>query len=219
VDEDDLMSWPQRYFGYSGTDNHFGHWSLFFQARSGAAKYLSVWSPGSVNGWSGPLPDGPADCWVLPQWTDYPRPPLCKACGPPYIGSDSDELRRTLQARGWPMLAMWGGFELVRPARDNRATARLAGATQALVLDDTDPHRTKIIPLAPIWPGFVLDALVYAAAWLTLFALAAAVAAGRRAWRRRRGSGTSCGYDVHGAAAGACPECGAAGHVTALPPR
>jgi hypothetical protein len=67
----------------------------------------------------------------------------------------------------------------------------------------------RIIPLRPLWPGFALNTLLYAA---ILFALIRGPFIARRTLRRRRGLCVSCGYDLRGRGPdhAACPECGAA---------
>ncbi len=66
----------------------------------------------------------------------------------------------------------------------------------------------RLLPLRPIWPGFGINTLFYAAIlWPVIlgpFAL-------RRHFRRKRGLCVSCGYDLRHADHEACPECGAAG--------
>ncbi|MCZ6736067.1 MAG: hypothetical protein O7C65_09780 [Planctomycetota bacterium] len=61
------------------------------------------------------------------------------------------------------------------------------------------------LPLRPIWPGFAINTLFYAAIlWLPIrgpFAL-------RRLIRRERGLCVVCGYDLRHADHDACPECG-----------
>jgi hypothetical protein len=60
-------------------------------------------------------------------------------------------------------------------------------------------------PLAPIWPGFVVDTLFYAVfLWLLIpgpFVL-------RRSIRVNRGRCPKCGYDLRGEHAAGCPEYG-----------
>ncbi len=60
------------------------------------------------------------------------------------------------------------------------------------------------LPLRPIWPGFAVNTIFYAALlWLPFapFAL-------RRLIRQRRGLCPACGYDLRHAEHEACPECG-----------
>jgi hypothetical protein len=63
------------------------------------------------------------------------------------------------------------------------------------------------LPMRPLWPGFVLDTLFYAAIWFGLFF---GFASAKRAIRRRRGRCPMCGYDLRGAPglAAGCSECG-----------
>jgi hypothetical protein len=63
----------------------------------------------------------------------------------------------------------------------------------------------NVLPLAIIWPGFVVNTLFYATVlWLLIpgpFVL-------RRMIRRRRRRCPKCGYDLRGQLGAGCPECG-----------
>ncbi len=62
------------------------------------------------------------------------------------------------------------------------------------------------LPTIPLWPGFALNTLFYAALAWGLWQLPLAI---RRRRRRSKGLCVRCGYDLKGLAAGAvCPECG-----------
>ncbi len=61
------------------------------------------------------------------------------------------------------------------------------------------------LPLRPIWPGFAINTLFYAA---ILWPLILGPFALRRLIRRRRGLCPACGYDLRHAVHEACPECG-----------
>ena len=78
----------------------------------------------------------------------------------------------------------------------------------------------RILPLRPIWPGFVIDTPFYAAIWGAIFF---GFASAKRAIRRRRGRCPRCGYDLRGGvmsdkrlamsgetatSTAGCPECG-----------
>ncbi len=65
--------------------------------------------------------------------------------------------------------------------------------------------RGERLPQRPLWFGFVINTIFYAAVlWmLTLGAFAA-----RRFIRAKRGHCIKCGYDLRGAEHEACPECG-----------
>ena len=67
--------------------------------------------------------------------------------------------------------------------------------------------RYRVLPLRPIWLGFAINTLFYAAIlwmlWLSPFVV-------RRVVRRKRGRCINCGYDLRGTSegGGGCPECG-----------
>lgn len=61
------------------------------------------------------------------------------------------------------------------------------------------------LPVVPIWSGFIVNTLIYAAPIALLWMVPRAV---RRFLRRQRGTCTACGYDLAGLPAGSiCPEC------------
>lgn len=63
-----------------------------------------------------------------------------------------------------------------------------------------------VLPLFPIWRGYILNTLVWG---LPLFALTFIPPALRRSLRRRRGLCPACAYDLRATPAGSpCPECG-----------
>ncbi|MCH8152927.1 MAG: hypothetical protein IH830_11215 [Planctomycetes bacterium] len=61
------------------------------------------------------------------------------------------------------------------------------------------------LPLRPIWPGFAINTLFYAA---ILWPLISGPFALRHHIRRKRGLCVSCGYDLRHANHDVCPECG-----------
>ncbi len=63
----------------------------------------------------------------------------------------------------------------------------------------------RIMPLRPMWPGFALNTLIFAAAVPACLTLART---SQRVLRRLRGRCTRCGYDLRGEPGGGCPECG-----------
>ncbi len=63
-----------------------------------------------------------------------------------------------------------------------------------------------VLPTRPIWRGFALNTLLYAA---LLWPLWSAPFATRRLIRKRRGQCVRCGYDLGHAEHEVCPECGA----------
>lgn len=104
---------------------------------------------------------------------------------------------------GWPMPA-W------------RNTRVFSDATGPIALDDrgvlTTPPLDKwlgigsFLPVLPLWPGALVNTIVYAAA---VWCAWTGVPWLRTRRRRRRGACISCGYDLRGRDSGAaCPECG-----------
>ncbi len=60
-------------------------------------------------------------------------------------------------------------------------------------------------PLRPLWPGFAINTLFYAAILWCLFAAPFAL---RRRRRIKRGLCSKCAYDLRGTSSETCPECG-----------
>lgn len=111
-------------------------------------------------------------------------------------------------ACGWPMLAMHGD-------RGNLTTdsgaLREIQSRSCWIVDLTKYPRLGlarnwvIIPLHPVWPGFLVDVLFFGSlAAIPIFAVPPV----RRRNRRRRGLCEACGYGP--LVSGACAECGAA---------
>ncbi len=84
------------------------------------------------------------------------------------------------------------------------------------VLRPTSLYQLRALPLRPIWPGFAINTIFYAA---VLWRLTFGPFTARRMIRRKRGHlrlkrghCTKCGYDLRGTSGGGggggCPECG-----------
>lgn len=180
--------------------------------RTGAAFFqtCAFAGDGSVSMGLGPAqsePD-PTPEQVVPDWLCSQLIPWSPGRWPPtdpvgYVYAYVD-------ARGWPMLALWCTYDLERPTTGTIA-ARARGAI---------PLPGKIVPkgswfgggyppslpLRPRWTGLLVNSLLFGAA---LWGLNLGAGAARRALRRRRGRCTRCGYDLSGMPRGsACSECG-----------
>ncbi len=117
-------------------------------------------------------------------------------------------------ARGWPALTMWSEYEWPMSWSEYEWPASGIVVNGGLPLSSRHsvgqlyfyPPPPRALPLRPIWPGFTINTILYAAIlWLVIpgpFAL-------RRIIRRKRGLCVSCGYDIRHADHDACPECGA----------
>jgi|GEM_PF-3319102 len=61
-------------------------------------------------------------------------------------------------------------------------------------------------PFSPVFPGVIINTLLFALPWYALFF---GIGAARRWNRCRRGLCPRCAYDLAGNTTGVCPECGA----------
>jgi hypothetical protein len=71
-----------------------------------------------------------------------------------------------------------------------------------------DPYSRPfwILPYWPLWPGFAINTMFYAAILWIVFAVPGAL---RRRLRHKRGQCASCGYSLRESVSEKCPECGA----------
>jgi hypothetical protein len=165
-----------------------------------------------------PTPIGPAE--LVPRWAGFLYPESLEGANMRLIAAD---------ARGWPLVAMFSAFE-VEVGSPGDAGMRSSSGPIALgdhkrmiagcAISPADPNVTWIspyhiraIPTKPIWSGFAINTVFYAAALWLLFATPLTL---RRRRRIRRGLCPSCEYDLRGrlptdsqANGGLCPECGA----------
>jgi len=145
---------------------------------------------------------------LIPRWGRIDVPTYPPLVGPPpnlwqildvgYVIAD--------QASGWPARSLWcawGDPILVRNVRADDALKR--DAWSILVAPARTGNVGKALPLRPIWPGFAINTVFYAAVLWLLFAAPFAL----RRWRRsKRGLCPSCAYDLRATLANTCPECG-----------
>lgn len=115
---------------------------------------------------------------------------------PNMIGSDT--------AFGWPALCLWyqiGGTSVANTLtnEDLRFGWLAHGSLSSRGRDFI------ALPYNPLWPGLILNTLVYAAIWMVLLIAPSAL---RRSHRRRCGRCIRCGYDLKGNLDSGCSECG-----------
>ena len=118
---------------------------------------------------------------------------------------------------GWPLRALQGEQWLLKsedypdvPARrwffESRfaiANVRVFNSWKGMMATDN-----RLLAYLPIWPGFTVNTLFYAA---ILWVLIPGPFALRRLIRRRHGLCPNCAYDLRHAEHEACPECGVTG--------
>lgn len=128
---------------------------------------------------------------LLPAWSAFRKPP--EKPNPKWVVFED--------ARGWPMRAL------------SCQQRRFSGPSGYVVLDGLDLGRRPsfrappriALPLRPLWAGFTVNTVFYAALlWLPVGGRLAL----RRFFRRKRGLCINCGYDVRGDFVQGCPECG-----------
>ena len=134
---------------------------------------------------------------------------------------------QTTVSAGWPFYALtgeeWSVYSRETENSTSSATHRIevTSTTKPIEIGDYSVDVQVLIPFSPIWPGFVIDTLFYAAIWFGVFF---GFTSAKRAIRRKRGRCPRCGYDLRGgvsveppprpelgtkaATSPGCPECG-----------
>ncbi len=114
---------------------------------------------------------------------------------------------------GWPFFSLdgsvWWTYPISRDGVYGRSVLR-AKASVPIPFGDENPSRQ--LPCRPIWAGFAINTIFYAA---ILWLLTLGPFTARRMIRRKRGRCIKCGYDLRGTSGvncgggGVCSECGA----------
>lgn len=131
----------------------------------------------------------------VPAWSVVHQPPATLAA------HQSGMNACTEHAFGWPMHALMSeSVESFNPVGQGwqkvyaGIVVRPGGKGPDLV----------VLPLRPIWSGFLFNTVFYAALAFAILYVPGTI---RRSVRRRKGRCKACGYDLRGSG-GACPECG-----------
>jgi hypothetical protein len=111
---------------------------------------------------------------------------------------------------GWPMYAFRGQWEEWLGWGPVDQESRYVGAIAVPEWAKPEKGNRRLIefvPIRPIWPGFAINTIFYAAVLWVVFAIPGGV---KRLRRRRRGQCIHCGYDLRGQPpeSDKCPECG-----------
>lgn len=205
VDENarDASSGDARGQSYRGPDYRI--WWVARAHEAGATRWVSRWISGGDEIGSPSRPPAPSAEECVPSWAPFLLP---------RANTDLDEVEVIADARGWPWHAFGGGFEVQRIDAAWPPTYRVMRVHTGIVLSRSDlsgaldAYRTRLVPLRPLWPGFVLNAAFYTIAWATICIVALGPGTVRHALRRHRGQCLACGYDLRSIISDRCPECG-----------
>lgn len=106
-------------------------------------------------------------------------------------------------ATGWPIRAMTCGVHWEKQVMNSDI---IYAVTDGVRLPRDAKFNPRALPLRPLWPGFVVNAIVYAGAWWLLIWIACAL---RRRHRAKQHRCVDCGYARTGLPRKTnCPECG-----------
>ncbi len=109
-------------------------------------------------------------------------------------------------ASGWPMYAMsWTARHSLYVSLDRRSIRSDVIYGLEIEPPGSFGESQRALPLHPLWRGFAINTVFYAA---ILWLLTLGPSAARRTIRRRRGHCLNCGYDLRGDFSAGCPECG-----------
>ena len=120
------------------------------------------------------------------------------------VDSEPDSLvleRRWIHSYGWPARCLWSYWYKVDPGDSPPTYGSEGYIYQFGSWNDFVP---RALPTRPIWLGFILNTIFYAAIlWLPFVPFKL-----RRTIRCKRGLCIQCGYDLRGTDHNVCPECG-----------
>jgi hypothetical protein len=192
-------------YGYSGV--HDGTWSVTtYEPHTGIHKVVSdhLYLPQSrfANGYmrTSFKPQDLVPSWMpLEEW------------------DEQQSFVQVYEASGWPMKSMRGGFtfhydmDYTKPPPGNitfhpietRGGLLLPNRDRGFGMGRGDPRFRVVLPLMPLWPGFIINTLLYA---LSLWLLPAVPRAVRHRYRILRTRCPSCGYPAGEQTI--CTECG-----------
>ncbi len=146
-----------------------------------------------------------------PPWSAVRRTPVASQ------QVETSQVRPIVEcARGWPCLALLSRIDLQRNPTTREYDITKVGGGIPIETHHWPPQKPgmvwytgpipqrAILPYRPIWPGFAINTILFAAIlWLPFapFHL-------RRYVRVKRGHCIKCNYDLRGTSGGVCPECG-----------
>lgn len=150
---------------------------------------------------------------LLPDWAGLDR------AGEDLLRGPAKREERAVEARGWPMLALWGEVPVTPAVVGGRGpsgagmpavilTGGILPGTGGASAPVGSPGRPALV-VRPIWTGMLVNTLFYAVVLMMAYwALTAPLRFVREVGRMRRGCCLACGYDLGFDFVAGCPECG-----------
>ena len=167
-------------------------WQRLLDAEPGAAVLEEIGSTGITAWFQMFVPGRPSSTGSA----QAPTPGLPAAAHVVYIST------------GLPLRAFQLRYGAIETAAGTPTRTRAPGLLGGLTVPWA-PGSDRLVPIAPVWPGAVVNTFLYAA---VLGAIAWSARAGFLRFlhtrRRRRGLCPACAYDLRGLGANVCPECG-----------
>ena len=114
----------------------------------------------------------------------------------------------TYDHTGWPLLSMQYTATIVVNGGVAHTECQWCWRLKS------DWLKSKTLPLCPLWPGFAINTVFYAAIWWGVSLLFATPFALRKRWRIKRGLCLKCAYPI--GTSERCTECGASRMVRLL---
>ena len=156
---------------------------------------------------------------LAPEWTGL------HVASDEFARRDINHESRAIDARGWPMLSLWGHVPSGRSNTPGVATVTFLGGgsppPSTLVTLKTRQLGGRLSAVAgprpgepplllhPIWRGFLFNTVFYAIVLVVLYyALTVPRRLVKEVSRMRRGCCIACGYDLDFDFIPGCPECG-----------
>jgi hypothetical protein len=140
---------------------------------------------------------------------DAQRRPTSHASGKIFV---QRRMAAILFVSGWPSRSMCGAIWNSALFDEIPVTCPSWVSSNCIVLDDQRGWSDRALPLGPLWPGFAINTIFYAAVLWIIFTIPGSV---KRLRRRAKGWCIHCGYDLRGQTTSVneerrCPECGRA---------